>query len=74
MLSKVFLWGKTMKTIIDPEACISCGLCIQTCPDIYEWGSDNLAKVKVDVVPPESEECVREAADNCPTDAISVEP
>jgi ferredoxin len=62
-----------MKVFVDAGACIGCGLCIQSCPNIFEWDSDNLAKVKVQIVPPESEKCVSEACENCPTNAISIE-
>jgi ferredoxin len=62
-----------MKAKVDKVKCISCGLCLQTCPDVFEWGDDNLAQVKVDVVPKESEESARDAAESCPTDAITIE-
>jgi ferredoxin len=34
---------------------------------------DDIAEVIVDPVPPEAEESCREAAENCPVDAISLE-
>lgn len=60
-----------MKTSVDPDLCISCGLCVDTCPGVYEM--DDVAVVKVNPVPPDLEECVIEAEGNCPTGAISHE-
>ncbi len=54
------------------EDCISCGRCVEICPEVFEMG-DELAQVKVDVVPAEHEEATRQAADECPTSAIIIE-
>lgn len=62
-----------MKATVDKDLCISCGLCIQTCPDVFDWGDDDKAEAIDDEVPEEFEDEVNEAADGCPTDAISVE-
>lgn len=54
------------------DSCSACGLCVDTCPDVFEMGSD-IAEVIVDVVPPGLEEAVQEAADECPVEAIIVD-
>jgi ferredoxin len=59
-----------MKTYVDPETCIMCGICPDTCPDIYEMGELS-AFVKVDTVPASLEECAVEAEGLCPVNAIS---
>jgi ferredoxin len=59
-----------MRTFVDPDLCIASGLCIDTCPDIYEWGEE-VATVKVPEVPQGMEDCALEAEEGCPTDAIS---
>lgn len=61
-----------MKTIIDPDLCTACELCVNSCPDLYEMG-DEVAFVKVDTVPPDQEDCAQEAEENCPVEAISHE-
>ena len=61
-----------MKVFVDPDLCISCGLCVDTCSDIFEMGAD-AAEVIVTVVPPDRESCAIEAEEACPTDAISHE-
>ena len=57
---------------VDPDLCILCGLCAETCPDIFELGEKS-SQVKTDPVPPEQEACAQTAADNCPVEAIAIE-
>ena len=60
-----------MKVRIE-DTCTSCGLCVDPCPEVFEMGSD-MAQVIVDEVPPEFEEAVQQAAEECPVEAIVVE-
>ncbi len=62
-----------MKAQVDQDLCTGCGLCPDICPEVFEMGDDDLAKVKVDPVPAKAEESCREAAEECPVEAISVE-
>ncbi|MFH0962439.1 MAG: ferredoxin [Planctomycetota bacterium] len=62
-----------MKVIVDADTCTGCGLCSDTCPEVFELGDDDVAVVKVDTVPPEHEEAVRESVEGCPVEAISTE-
>jgi ferredoxin len=61
-----------MKATIDTELCSGCGLCSETCPDVFEMGDDDIAKVKVNAVPASAEGCCKEAAEGCPTEAIKI--
>lgn len=62
-----------MKAIVNEETCVGCGLCADTCPEVFEMNDENIAEVKVNPVPPEAETTCREALDACPVDAISLE-
>lgn len=62
-----------MRTTVDREACIGCGLCEDTCPKVFKLDDESISTVIVDVVPPEYEECTNKAADECPVAAIQVE-
>ncbi len=61
-----------MKVSINDD-CISCGLCAEICPEVFEMPDEGIAIVKVDVVPEELEDQVREACDSCPTESIVIE-
>jgi ferredoxin len=54
------------------DTCTACGLCVDTCPEVFEMG-DEMAEVIVDEVPAEHEDAVQQAADECPVEAIIVE-
>lgn len=53
------------------DECIYCGLCADLCPDIFQL-ADEIAVVAVDSIPENFQECCREAAEECPTEAIEV--
>ena len=54
---------------VDKDLCVSCGLCSQVCPDVFELGSDDMAQVKEGADP--NAACIQDAADQCPVGAIS---
>lgn len=62
-----------MKTKVDPDICIGCGLCPSIAPDVYEMGAEGKAHAIVDTVPEGSEGAAQEAADSCPVSAISID-
>ncbi|MCD6253452.1 MAG: ferredoxin [Thermotogae bacterium] len=58
------------KVTVDKDACIGCGVCENLCPEVFKLGDDGKATTLVS----ESDlPCVQDAADSCPTSAISVE-
>ena len=61
-----------MRVTVDEETCIGCGLCAETCPEVFEM-NDEKARVKVDEVPEDLADTCREAADDCPVEAIQIE-
>ncbi|HKL99357.1 MAG TPA: ferredoxin [Mobilitalea sp.] len=62
-----------MKATIDHDGCIGCGLCADTCPEVFRMDDDGLAEVYTDPVPASSEDSATEAADGCPVGVITVE-
>ena len=60
-----------MKVSINKEDCVGCGLCVDDCPDVFEMQED-VAAVKVEKVPENLVNAVKEAAENCPVDAIII--
>ncbi len=62
-----------MKAYVDKDLCIGCGLCPNICPEVFEYGLEDVATVIVDTVPKDAEDSAKEAADSCPSEAIRVE-
>ena len=60
-----------MKAEVDVNLCTGCGLCVDTCPEVFEL-DDSVAKVIVEEVPANVSDACREAASNCPVEAISI--
>ncbi len=61
------------KIKIDKSKCISCGGCIATCPELFEWGEDGKSKLKKEVITKNEYPCVKKAIDICPVGAITIE-
>ncbi len=63
-----------MRVKIDYDLCMGDRNCTKVCPQVFQYDEDEInAKVVVDVVPPDLEDLVRQAADECAPGAISVE-
>lgn len=60
-----------MKVTIDADACIGCGLCVSTCPEVYKMEGDK-AVLCVTAIPKEAEDTCRKAAEDCPVTAIAI--
>jgi len=61
-----------MKASIDKSGCIGCGLCVDTCPNVFAMADDGTAEV---VAQPgvDDKALALEAADNCPVSVITIE-
>ncbi|OAT85481.1 ferredoxin [Desulfotomaculum copahuensis] len=60
-----------MRVTVDQDLCISCGSCVDTCPEVFDWNGDDKAQAIVDEVPGELEDQAHEAVENCPVNAIA---
>ena len=58
-----------MKVTVDGDTCTGCGLCADTCPEVFEMGDDIVAVI-VPEVPEDAEETCREACEGCPVEAL----
>lgn len=62
-----------MKVKVDEDLCLGCGICEGLAPDVFSLANEPFAEVLVDPVPEEFQDAVREAAEECPEEAISIE-
>ena len=62
-----------MKAYVNQKACIRCGLCPTLCPEVFSLPDDGSpAQAITDDVPQEHQIAAQNAADSCPTEAISI--
>lgn len=62
-----------MKVTVDFDICAATGSCAQVCPEVFEVRSDGYLYVLQEEPPEELRQKVEDAADLCPTAAITVE-
>ena len=61
-----------MKALVSAELCVGCGLCADSCPDVFAMEQDK-ALVKADPVPEAAADCCKKMQEDCPVEAINVE-
>lgn len=61
-----------MQAIVDQELCTGCELCAQSCPEVFTMNSIGKAEAMTGAVPATYEASCREAAENCPVEAICI--
>jgi ferredoxin len=61
-----------MKVSIERSGCIGCGLCAETCPEVFAMAQDGLAEVTADPTPKNQDEA-KAAAEGCPVSVITIE-
>jgi len=61
-----------MRVHVDASLCAASGACVSICPEVFRLEGET-SEVRVNPVPREHEAACREAAESCPTGAISIE-
>jgi ferredoxin len=62
-----------MKVTVDYDICASTGACTQIAPEVFEVRADGYLYILIDEPGEELREKVEQAADLCPTAAITIE-
>ncbi|MFZ2356307.1 MAG: ferredoxin [Candidatus Omnitrophota bacterium] len=57
------------KVTVDAATCVGCGLCEQSCPEVFEVQGDGVAHLKSQVCPQHN---LKEIAEQCPVNCINV--
>jgi ferredoxin len=57
---------------VDFDVCASTGSCMQFCPEVFEVRADGFLYILIEQPPDSLRSAVDQAADMCPTAAISV--
>ncbi len=60
------------KVSVDFDVCASTGTCMQFCPEVFEVRSDGFLYILIEEPDESLRKAVEQAADMCPTAAISV--
>jgi len=61
-----------MKVTINRDDCISCGVCMSVCPEVFRFADDGLAEAYGEN-PENFEDSVTVARDSCPVSIIDIE-
>ena len=54
--------------VVDQQECISCGLCVEVCPEVFRLNDQDVSEVHNPAGAPE--EKIQEAIDSCPVQCI----
>ena len=60
-----------MKACVNEDSCISCGLCVMTCPEVFAFDEDGTAQAN-GVITDELFASVESARNACPVNAIDI--
>ena len=62
-----------MRVVVDYDVCASTGSCMQVCPEVFEVRSDGFLYILQEEPGEELRGKVEQAAELCPTGAITIE-
>ncbi|MDD2752870.1 MAG: ferredoxin [Candidatus Omnitrophica bacterium] len=57
------------KVTVDVSTCVGCGLCEQSCPEVFQVQGDGIAHIKAQACATHN---LSEVAEQCPVNAIKV--
>lgn len=60
-----------MKVVVDKDGCISCGLCVSTCPEIFSFDEDGVAEATGKITD-SNFASAQSAASSCPVAVIDI--
>lgn len=61
-----------MKVYVNHDGCISCGFCVNECPDVFDFDENDKSYI-MKQPDADEEDAVRDCAEGCPVSVIAVE-
>ena len=61
-----------MKPVVNKELCIGCGTCASICAEVFKMGADNKSEVIEVADLMKNKDCIDQAVQSCPAQAISL--
>lgn len=61
-----------MKASVNQDGCISCGLCIDVCPEVFSFNENDVSQAIEGDIPEDCLERAEEARDGCPVSVIDL--
>ena len=61
-----------MEARVNKDGCISCGICVSICPDVFQFDANGTAESIVDSIPSNKLSEAEEARDSCPVNVIDI--
>lgn len=62
-----------MKASVDQDGCISCGLCIDLCPEVFSYNENDVSVAIEGDIPENCQDRAIESRDGCPVSVIDIE-
>lgn len=61
-----------MRASVDQDGCISCGFCIDVCPEVFSYNENELSQAIDAEIPEKDLKQAEEARDGCPVSVIDI--
>jgi len=55
---------------VNEDLCIGCGTCVSLCEEVFELNEEGKSEIKKDADLAKNAECIKQAGDSCPVQAI----
>ncbi|MPQ44684.1 ferredoxin [Clostridium tarantellae] len=62
-----------MRAVVDEEVCIGCGMCVESCPEVFTLDENGKAIADNEFIPEYVLNRAEESYEDCPVNAISIE-
>lgn len=61
-----------MRASVDQDGCISCGICIDVCPDVFHYNEEEKSEAIHSDIKEDDIDTAKQARDDCPVNVIDI--